>query len=151
MGIFPTENDSVGIIPTSSSFPGAPGRGAARESDNTLAPVAFGFLVLVSGIGLVVSLVNTDRSGRVQGKTRSRATNQLRGRLRPGPMTLIPGISSRVRPPCFVLFGRLTDRNHGNIMRIRVSSDATAKELIIESTSSMIPVPVQDPRHGSDR
>ncbi len=48
---------------------------AARESDNTLALLAFGFLVLVFGIGLVVSLVNTVRSGRVQGKSQSSATN----------------------------------------------------------------------------
>ena len=49
--------------------------GAARESGNTLALLAFGFLVLVFGIGLVVSLVNTVRSGRVQGKSQSSATN----------------------------------------------------------------------------
>ena len=48
---------------------------AAREADNTLALLAFGFLVLVFGIGLVVSLVNTVRSGRVRGKSQSSTTN----------------------------------------------------------------------------
>ena len=48
---------------------------AARESDNTLALVAFGFLTLVFGIGLIVSLVNTLRSQRGLGKSESSATN----------------------------------------------------------------------------
>ncbi len=48
---------------------------AAREADNTLALVAFGFLVVVFGIGLVVSLVNTVRSRQGLGKGQSSATN----------------------------------------------------------------------------
>ena len=48
---------------------------AARESDNTLALVAFGFLTLVFGIGLIVSLVSTLRSRRGLGKNQSSATN----------------------------------------------------------------------------
>jgi hypothetical protein len=48
---------------------------AARESDNTLALVAFGFLALVFGIGLIVSLVSTLRSRRGLGKSQSSATN----------------------------------------------------------------------------
>ena len=48
---------------------------AARESDNTLALVAFGFLTLVFGIGFIVSLVNTLRSRRGLDKGQSSATN----------------------------------------------------------------------------
>ncbi len=48
---------------------------AAREADNTLALLAFGFLVVVFGIGLVVSLVNTVRSRKGLGKGQSSATN----------------------------------------------------------------------------
>ncbi len=48
---------------------------AAREADNTLALLAFGFLVVVFGIGLVVSLVNTVRSLHGPDKSQSSATN----------------------------------------------------------------------------
>ncbi len=47
----------------------------AREAGNTLALLAFGFLAVLFGIGLVVSLVNTLRSRRGPGKTQSSVTN----------------------------------------------------------------------------
>ncbi len=47
----------------------------AREAGNTLALLAFGFLAVVFGIGLVVSLVNTVRSRQGLGKGQSSATN----------------------------------------------------------------------------
>ncbi len=48
---------------------------AAREADITLALLAFGFLAVLFGIGLVVSLVKTVRSRRGLGKEQSSATN----------------------------------------------------------------------------
>ncbi len=47
----------------------------AREAGNTLALLAFGFLAVLFGIGLVVSLVNTVRSRQGRGKRQSSATN----------------------------------------------------------------------------
>ncbi len=47
----------------------------AREAGNTLALLAFGFLAVLFGIGLVVSLVNTVRSRKGLGKGQSSATN----------------------------------------------------------------------------
>ncbi len=47
----------------------------AREAGNILALVAFGFLAVLFGIGLVVSLVNTVRSRQGLGKGQSSATN----------------------------------------------------------------------------
>ena len=47
----------------------------AREAGNILALVAFGFLAVLFGIGLVVSLVNTVCSRRGLGKGQSSATN----------------------------------------------------------------------------
>ncbi len=48
---------------------------AAREADNTLALVAFGFLAVVFGLGMLVSLVNTVRSVHRPDKSQSSATN----------------------------------------------------------------------------
>ena len=47
----------------------------AREAGNVLALVAFGFLAVLFGIGLIVSLVNTVRSRQGPGKGQSSATN----------------------------------------------------------------------------
>ena len=47
----------------------------AREAGNVLALVAFGFLAVLFGIGLVVSLVNTVRSRQRVGKGQSSVTN----------------------------------------------------------------------------
>ncbi len=47
----------------------------AREAGNTLALLAFGFLAVLFGIGLVVSLVNTVRSRKGLGKGQNSATN----------------------------------------------------------------------------